>query len=649
MSAIHKFEESFAVETICSGGSVNQTKQMYLRAGRLTMIYENGSLRSIALGKCEIVRMINSAVRDKAWLTAKAEISDEVIDIKVDSFQIQYKCSYQLADIQFLATYSITGDSDSSISFEMRGESITTFQKSRIGFCLLHPIEECAGKQCLISHTNGEQENTCFPTDISPAQPFKDIISMEWMVSGSRCTVDFYGDIFETEDHRNWTDASFKTYCTPLDLPYPVTVRKGERITQRIDLKVNHDGFQSTNKDAVNQIVLFPDQLQPLPRIGIGQSTRPQNLSPNEILILKELQFDHYRIDLYLFNDEWKLKAELSAREAIQLGYPVMFALLFDEHYINQANVFIEWVLGKTLKIGSIMLFHKILQATPDYLTDAVAPIFRLKIPGIQIGIGTNANFAQLNRNRPVSENADYVLYSIHPQEHATDNQSLTENLKAQEYTVRSAGAFANGKQVWISPVNMQRRFNANLENFEHPASGELLPPQVDVRLMTLYGACWSAISLKYLSESGVSGCTYFETTGERGIIQGDYNSRWPEAFPSKAGMVFPVFHIFRYILAHKGLRVMKSQSSNPLQVDSLILTNGTIIKAIVVNFTEVEQKVVISGFDCIYNEMILDIESFAQFVSNPEWNAQKCNIPIGSENILLMSPFSIRIIVGSL
>ena len=31
------------------------------------------------------------------------------------------------------------------------------------------------------------------------------------------------GDVFEMEDQRNWTDASFKTYCTPLRQPFPAT------------------------------------------------------------------------------------------------------------------------------------------------------------------------------------------------------------------------------------------------------------------------------------------------------------------------------------------------------------------------------------------------------------------------------------------
>ena len=649
MNPVFEFAKSLPEETVCYGSSVKLPKQICLRAGKLNMTYENGSLRTISIGEFELVRMIYAAVRGKAWLTAEPEITDEEIDIQEDSFQIKYNCHYRLAEIDFIATYSIIGDADSSVSFEMEGEALSTFQKCRIGFCLLHPIEECAGKKCVITHSDGEKKNDTFPLNISPLQPFTDIKSMEWEVTGCRCTVDFSGDVFETEDHRNWTDASYKTYCTPLNLPYPVTVQKGEKIRQKIVLKVVAEDFEGSASISANQIVLFPDQLKPLPQIGIGQSTRSQKMLPDEISILKELPFDHYRIDLYLFDDDWKVKAAVAIEEAQMLNYPLMFALFLGEHAHQQANQFIDWVLAYDIKIGQVMLFHQTIQSTPDSLADSIAPIFRSRMAGVKIGCGTNANFAQLNRNRPISDCVDFLSYSIHPQEHAKDNQTLVENLKAQEYTVKSAAQFANGKEIWVSPVNIQRRFNANLENFEHPINGESIPYQVDSRLMSLFGAGWCAISLKYLLEAGANGCTYFETVGERGLFQGEYCSRWPVEYPSVAGMVFPVFHIFKFILANKGFHVMKSQSSQPLFVDSIVLIDELAIRAIIVNFTASHQTVGILNCLGVWNVKSLDIDSFALAVSNPEWLNNVTGKNINMRNNLSLSPFSISFIDGSL
>ena len=680
MNAIFEFAKRLPVETVCYGSSVKLPKQIFLRAGKLAMTYESGSLRTISIGEFEIVRMIYAAVRGKAWLTAEPEITDEKIDIQEDSFQIKYNCHYRLADIDFIATYSIKGDADSSVSFEMEGEALSTFQKCRIGFCLLHPIEECAGKKCSIIHSDGKHESATFPVNISPSQPFKDIKSMAWEIAGCQCDVDFSGDVFETEDHRNWTDASYKTYCTPLNLPYPVTVQKGEKIRQKIVLKVademsmiaintnrndnklhansmrplkkellTHENFEDSESKSSNQIVLFPDQLKPLSKIGIGQSTRPQKMSADEISLLKVLPFDHYRIDLYLFEDDWKVKAAVAIEEAIMLKYPLMLALFLSENAYQQANQFIDWVIAHDILIGKVILYHQTIQSTPDSFTDSIAPLFRSRISGVKIGCGTNANFAQLNRNRPASDCADLISYSIHPQEHATDNQTIVENLKSQEYTVKSAAQFANGKEVWVSPVNIQRRFNANLENFEHPVDGESIPNQVDARLMSLFGAGWSAISLKYLSEAGANGCIYFETVGERGLFQGETGSRWPVEFPSVAGMVFPVFHIFKFILANKGFQVRKSQSSQPLFVDSIVLRDGLDIRAIIVNFTASHQIVEILGCQGDWNVKSLDIDSFALAVSNPLWLNNVTDKKFNLRNNLSLSPFSISFIDGSL
>ena len=46
------------------------------------------------------------------------------------------------------------------------------------------------------------------------------------------------GDVFEMEDQRNWSDGSYKTYCRPLDLPYPYPLKAGQEIRQSITIEV---------------------------------------------------------------------------------------------------------------------------------------------------------------------------------------------------------------------------------------------------------------------------------------------------------------------------------------------------------------------------------------------------------------------------
>ena len=46
------------------------------------------------------------------------------------------------------------------------------------------------------------------------------------------------GDAFEMEDHRNWNDASYKTYIRPLAKPWPYTLEAGETTEQSVTLAV---------------------------------------------------------------------------------------------------------------------------------------------------------------------------------------------------------------------------------------------------------------------------------------------------------------------------------------------------------------------------------------------------------------------------
>ena len=51
--------------------------------------------------------------------------------------------------------------------------------------------------------------------------------SVKAAVELREATVRFHGEVFESEDQRNWGDYSFKTYSTPQARPKPVAVAPG--------------------------------------------------------------------------------------------------------------------------------------------------------------------------------------------------------------------------------------------------------------------------------------------------------------------------------------------------------------------------------------------------------------------------------------
>ena len=130
----------------------------------------------------------------------------------------------------------------------MDGEARSTFWRNRIGFCILHPMEY-ASTECKIEHVDGTIEQTTFPKFIapqliindkpSPVEPFSNMRALVYQVKQNLLAeVRFEGENFEMEDQRNWTDASFKTYGTPLREPSPVEVKAGTKISKLFfDLK----------------------------------------------------------------------------------------------------------------------------------------------------------------------------------------------------------------------------------------------------------------------------------------------------------------------------------------------------------------------------------------------------------------------------
>ena len=108
--------------------------------------------------------------------------------------------------------------------------------RNRIGLCVLHPCRECAGSPARATLTDDSCFELAFPEVIAAEQPmrgFENLAGLAHEVApGIWAEVRFAGEVFETEDQRNWIDASFKTYSTPLILPFPAEVTAGTRIRQ---------------------------------------------------------------------------------------------------------------------------------------------------------------------------------------------------------------------------------------------------------------------------------------------------------------------------------------------------------------------------------------------------------------------------------
>lgn len=575
-------------------------EKISLRAGPLSMIYEAGDLRYIKFGNQEILRRIYAAVRDHNWNTIPMTLDEVQMNINERTFHISYLAHHQWANIDFVWRGTIRGEEDGTIVFQFDGESRSTFKRNRIGFCVLHPAE-CAGQRCTVEHVDGTQDQGRFPHYIQPHQPFKNMKAITHEVlPGLHAEVRFDGDIFEMEDQRNWTDASFKTYCTPQERPSPVEVKTGTRITQSVTFKL-HGTIPPISVTDQELSFHLTEQTTPLPHIGLGIASHGEPLTMTEINRLKALKVSHLRVDLG--PDTMEVSLRQAIEQATQLDIGLELAINTPtENDLKRLRTLLD---ASQAPIISFLLL-------PDRPNDPTLYELARQYLGdysdsVLIGGGTNGNFTELNRQRPPTSTIDIVCYSINPQVHAFDNSSLTETLAMHQMTVESARQFVDGRPIAVTPITLKPRFSPN--------PTDELPPQVDVRQMSLYGACWTTGSLKYIAQSSAFSVTYYETTGWRGVMEQEKGNPQPDKFHSVPGGVFPLYHILADVGEFAGGEIIHIVSSDPLTVDGLVVRKNDRSRLILANFTPTSQRVTLPVTGQVTH---LDETTYELAVKNP-------------------------------
>ncbi len=594
-----------------------------LRAGPLSLVFEQGDLRYVRLGDRELLRRVYVAIRDRNWGTVPPRLSDLRIDRGEAQFEISFTSEHIEGDIDFVWRGTISGDEKGTIVYVMDGEARSTFLRNRIGICVLHPPKECAGARFRVLKPDGTLEEGVLPEHISPHQPVLDIHALlHEVLPGLWAEVRFEGDVFEMEDQRNWTDDSFKTYSTPLRLPYPVEVPKGTKV------------FQSATLTLLGQLPAQAGEVSPLaftvgdqpagtlPPIGLGSASHGQPLSAREIERLRALRLAHLRVDLPLAEAGWAEALRRATREAAALGAALEVALLLTDNAEAELRALRAELEAAKPRVARWLVLHLAEHgkgSTSRRWLELARAALGSYDPSAPFGSGPNSNFTELNRVRPPLDVADFVFYPINPQVHAVDNASVMETVQAQRYTVESARAFVDGTPIVVTPVTLKQRFNPVATGPEpEPGPGEL-PPQVDPRQMALFGAAWTLGSLKYLAESGVASVTYYETSGWRGVMETEAGSPLPERFRSLPGAVFPLYHVFADVGDFAGAEVIPSLSTDRLAVDGLALRSNGATRVLLANLSPDTQRVHVRGLGPRVAVRLLDEMNAEAAMRTPE------------------------------
>src|SRR6516162_201206 len=222
------------------GTEVPDGKRRQLTAGPISAVFDSGALRHIRYHGEEVLRGIAYLARDKDWGTYAPAIENLKIRQNKNGFAIAYEATCKDQDQAIRYSANIDANGDGILKFSDQATPLSDFITNRNGFVVLHPLAGTVGRPVEVLHTDGKKAKRKFPKMISPGQPIFEIRSLKHEpFPGVAVTVLMEGNKFEMEDHRNWMDASYKTYvCSLLD-PWPYTLEKDKSFSQSITLTLS--------------------------------------------------------------------------------------------------------------------------------------------------------------------------------------------------------------------------------------------------------------------------------------------------------------------------------------------------------------------------------------------------------------------------
>jgi hypothetical protein len=564
-----------------------------LRAGPLRLVFDRGALRWIRLGEREVLRGIYFAVRAENWVTITPELEGLEIEAEPASFRIRFRARHERGPVKYAWEGRISGRSDGRIEFAAKGEAGSSFLRNRIGLCVLHPVVPCAGRPCIVETVDGDRAESAFPARVAPHQPFRRVRAILHEVTpGVEAEVRMEGETFETEDQCNWGDTSFKTYGTPLHLPFPVRVESGERVEQSVAVSLfgiseapveeaaaSVPGALRRQRNSTEPVVVSvaPGEGLPLPTLGLAGAGQAA-LGDAELERLRPLRLGALRADLPLDAADWPAKLERAGAQAARLAVPLELAVYVPRDAQDVLATLKTRLAGLPARVGSWLVYGA------DHVTaEGHIPLARAALatatPGALFGGGSDANFAELNRRRPTPGVLDKLVYAFQPQAHAFDDQTMIENVGSLRRVADTLRSFAGGAPIGISPATLRPRVDASPSSLRAPGRA---PFTDDPRQKTPFAAAWTLGLVASAAEAGFASLTLFELAGPRGV--------------QDAGGAFPVFEALSDIGSFDGARVVLARSRRPERVQALALQSGSRLRLFLANVTGETHPVKVEG-----------------------------------------------------
>lgn len=486
-------------------------------------------IENIRFDGVRVLRSIRCVVRDRDWRTfdmAGARI--ERCEQGQDGLHLVVTARAELGEAMVDCTIEIDL-AGHELRAVIRAETLTTVVRNRLGLIVLHPLEE-SGTTMRVAHPDGTTSSARFGPRIAPHQPAHDIAGLTWERAGLRSELRLSGDVFETEDQRNWTDASFKTYSTPLALPFPVTVPAGTVIEHGLHLSVHRTtseaGAPRGRPTAIGSPPLefrVGSTGHALPALAVGATTAPGAAVPRPAALrplahLVEVPVGAHEAEAILYR---------AIAEAAGADLDIRLIASDAAGVRDIARLALQSTSARVVRMGVVDALEHITTTTLwEALATAVADEGDAN-PHLELVGGTHAHFTELNRRHAeLPSSIGSLAFSLTPQMHDHSIAQLLDSLDVLPMVLDDARNIAAGRPLHIGPITLRPRFNAVATSGARPPAdidergygAHLDPDATDPRWRSPAAGPWLLAALERLARPGVASIAVGEARGPRGV-----------------------------------------------------------------------------------------------------------------------------------
>jgi hypothetical protein len=438
-----------------------------------------------------------------------------------------------------------------------------------------------------------------FPDLITQYMPFSNMGSIRHDVGSAHETmVSFEGDVFETEDQRAFTDASYKTFSRPLEMPRPYKVDAGTVIRQVVTVRHPNLGVApgthspSSAPEPAASVRIGGASGSTMPTIGA--CLPPVDLLPDPRVeaAVGELGLAHLRLSVTTTDEGAAAAIERGARLAAEAGagLEVLLVGTADDPALGD-------LIGRLAYAGAPVA--RLMAVDPAGNTTSAALAARVRTAMGQAGLGaplvggSRAYLYQLISRGVPGELVDLVSFPTNPQVHAFDETSMAETIEALDAGVRTAAALAGGKPVCVAPVSLRPLFNPDLVGPEPPVPAGELPWRYDRRQVGGFTAAWTLGSVAAFAAAGVAALTLHEAAGWGGLVAARHESL-PE-MPAAPATILPVGRVVQALAALAGSDLLDVDTAPPIHALAVRRPDG-VIEVLITNLASDPRRVELSG-----------------------------------------------------